>query len=393
MTGMAFALFYAIAGVPLARWSDRGNRNVVITITTGLWSAMVVLCGLVGNYTQLLLVRVGVAVGEAGCLPPAQSLIADYFDRAERPRAMATYWLCFPISVIVGFLGGGWLAETVGWRMTFIIMGVPGILLAILVKFTLREPRLKQTTIIDVEQPSWSEVRRTLWQTQAFRHIVLAFCVSYFFSLGMFSWLPTFFMRSHGMQLGEVGIWLALTIGVCGLFGTYLGGVLTSRYAAGKEALQMRAVALLMSIMALVNVMTYLPSNRYIALAFLAMAAVVATSMNGAIFSSIQSLTNDRMRSVAIALIFLLANLIGMGLGPLAVGVVSDLFAPLFGQDSLRYALVSFSPGLLWVAYHYWKSAATIEEDIRRVESTAESVDRKIATLEVDTSKLSGETV
>jgi len=217
--------------------------------------------------------------------------------------------------------------------------------------------------------------------------------VSYFFSLGMFSWLPTFFMRSHGMQLGEVGIWLALTIGVCGLFGTYLGGVLTSRYAAGKEALQMRAVALLMSIMALVNVMTYLPSNRYIALAFLAMAAVVATSMNGAIFSSIQSLTNDRMRSVAIALIFLLANLIGMGLGPLAVGVVSDLFAPLFGQDSLRYALVSFSPGLLWVAYHYWKSAATIEEDIRRVESTAESVDRKIATLEVDTSKLSGETV
>ena len=136
MTGIAFALFYAIAGVPLARWSDRGNRNVVITITTGLWSAMVVLCGLVGNYTQLLLVRVGVAVGEAGCLPPAQSLIADYFDRGERPRAMATYWLCFPLSVIVGFLGGGWLAEAVGWRMTFIIMGVPGILLAILVKFT-----------------------------------------------------------------------------------------------------------------------------------------------------------------------------------------------------------------------------------------------------------------
>ena len=388
MTGMAFALFYAIAGVPLARWSDRGNRNVVITITTGLWSAMVVLCGLVGNYTQLLLVRVGVAVGEAGCLPPAQSLIADYFNRAERPRAMATYWLCFPISVIAGFLGGGWLAETVGWRMTFIIMGVPGILLAILVKLTLREPRLKQTAIIAVEHPSWSEVLTTLWQTLAFRHIALAFCVSYFFSLGVFTWMPTFFMRSHAMQPGELGTWMALLIGVGGLFGTYLGGVLTSRYAAGKEALQMRVVALAFILSASLGVMIYLPSNKYYALAFLAASVPLATLINGAIFSAIQSLVNDRMRSVAIALIFLFANLIGMGLGPLAVGVVSDLFVPLFGQDSLRYALVSFSPGLLWVAYHYWKAAATIEDDIRRVESESESIEKETATLEANTSTL-----
>jgi len=391
LSGFSFALFYAVAGIPIARWADRGNRNIIVAMTTALWSAMVVLCGLVGNYTQLLLVRVGVAVGEAGCLPPAQSLIADYFNRAERPRAMAMYWMSFPLSVIVGFLGGGWLAETVGWRMTFIVIGVPGILLAILVKLTLREPRLKQTTTVVIEHPSWNEVLTTLWQTRAFRHIVLAFCVSYFFSLGMFSWLPTFFMRSHGMQPGELGTWLALTIGVCGLFGTYLGGVLPSRYAAGKEALQMRAVALLMVLSGLLNVMTYLPSDKYIAMAFLAMAAVVATSMNGAIFSSIQSLTNDRMRSVAIALIFLLANLIGMGLGPVAVGVLSDLFAPMFGQDSLRYALVLFSPGLLWVAYHYWKAAATIEDDIGRVESEAGPMDRKAATLEADTPQLSNE--
>ena len=114
LTGIAFALFYAVAGIPIARWADRGNRNTVVTVTTALWSAMVALFGLAGNFSQLLLVRVGVAVGEAGCLPPAQSLIADYFNRAERPRAMAIYWMCGPIATIIGYLGGGWLAETVG---------------------------------------------------------------------------------------------------------------------------------------------------------------------------------------------------------------------------------------------------------------------------------------
>ena len=130
--------------------------------------------------------------------------------------------------------------------MTFIIMGVPGILLAMLVKSTLREPRLKQNAAVVIEHPSVKVVLTTLWQTRAFRHIVLAFCVSYFFNIGIFTWAPTFFMRSHGMESGELGTWFALVIGVGGLFGTYWGGVLTSCYAAGKEALQMRAVAVLL---------------------------------------------------------------------------------------------------------------------------------------------------
>ena len=133
MTGFAFASFYAVAGVPLARWADRGNRNVIVTVTTGLWSAMVALCAIVTNFSQLLLLRVGVAVGEAGCLPPANSLIADYFDRDERPKAMAIYWLSGSLAVILGYLGGGWLIESYGWRLTFLIIGLPGLLLALVV--------------------------------------------------------------------------------------------------------------------------------------------------------------------------------------------------------------------------------------------------------------------
>ena len=368
LTGFAFAVFYAVAGIPIARWADRGNRNTVITATTALWSAMVALCGLVNSYTQLLLVRVGVAVGEAGCVPPAQSLIADYFDRVERPRAMAVYWLCYPISMILGYLGGGWLAESVGWRMTFIVIGVPGVVLAILVKLTLREPRLKQTKIFVVEQPSFKVVLTTLWQQHSFRQIVTAFCLASFFGIGVVQWLPTFFIRSHGMEIGELGFWFAFAWGLCGMFGTYLGGALATRYAANKEALQMRVLAVLCVLSGSLYVMVYLLPNQYVALAFMSIIAALFAMFNGPVFSMIQSLVNDRMRSVALALTFLFANLIGFGLGPVAVGVLSDLLAPKFGQESLRYALTLFSPGYLWLAYHYWQAGNTIEADIRRVE-------------------------
>ena len=385
LTGFAFALFYAVAGIPIARWADRGNRNIIVSLTTGLWSAMVALCGLVGNFTQLLLVRVGVAVGEAGCLPPAQSLIADYFNRSERLSAMAVYAMCGPISVIIGYLGGGWLVEYFGWRMTFIVIGIPGILLAILVKLTLREPRLTRKTAVVVEHPSFKKVLSTLGQQTTFRYIVMAFCVSYFFSMGIAQWGPTFFIRSHGMDVGELGTWLALTWGGFGLFGTYLGGALATRYAAHKEALQMRACALIYVIGSLLYVMLHLASDKYQAIAFMAVVALIFPMCNGVFFSAILSLVNDRMRSVALSLIFLLANLIGFGLGPLAVGALSDLLAPVFGQESLRYALTAFAPGYLWVAFYYWKASKTIEADISLVESKAGLMGVKTTTSVLDT--------
>lgn len=370
LTGFAFALFYALAGIPIARWADRGNRNTIVTVTTGLWSAMVVICGFVGNYTQLLLVRVGVAVGEAGCLPPAQSLIADYFDRTERPWAMSIYWLCSPIAVIIGYLGAGWLAEWVGWRMTFIVLGIPGILLALLAKFTLREPRIALSASGPVQHHAFKTVLTTLWQQRAFRYIVIGYCVAYFFSAGTGVWLPTFFIRSHNMSIGELGIWLTLTAGGGGLFGTYLGGVLASRYMANREELQLKGVAILQVLTAILFVIVYLSSSKYVSLASYTLAMILIHMCSAPVFAAIQSLVRDRMRSVALAIKFLLGNLIGLGLGPVATGVLSDLLMPTFGQDSLRYALVLFQPGFLWVMYYYWKAGNTVEADIRRVESS-----------------------
>ena len=377
MSGFAFALFYAVAGVPIARWADRGNRNHVITVTAVLWSAMLVLCGLVGNYSQLLLARMGVAVGESGCVPPAQSIISDYFNRAERPRAMSIYWLCAPIATLLSYAGGGWLIENLGWRTTFIIIGFPGLLLAIVVKLTLREPRLMHESQIVLKQsePSIRDALSKLWRRHALRHTVMAFVVSMFFMIGIAVWTPAFFIRSHGMSAAELGVWIGLSLGLGGLFFTYLGGYLATRYAAQREALQMKSVALVAVCCSGLYLVCFLSGSKTTALILLSiMNGVLLPLVTAPIFSVIQSLTEERMRAMVLALILMFSHLIGMGLGPMAVGLASDALIPMFEQDSLRYSLLFFSPGFLWWAFHAWKASITIEDDIRTVEEKAKSL-------------------
>lgn len=369
MSGFAFSLFYAVAGLPIARWADRGNRNHVVSLTAALWSAMLVLSGLVGSFTQLLLVRVGIAVGESGCVPSAQSLISDYFNRVERPKAMALYWLCVPIATLLSYAGGGWLIEQLGWRMTFMVIGLPGVVIAVVVKFTLREPRLNQQHKIAVIQPSIKEVKTTLWQVRSFRHIVLNYSTAFLFSVGLGAWIPAFFMRSYGMDTVELGAWMGITIGAGGLLFTYLGGYLATRYAPGKESVQMKGVAVLIVLCMVFQILCCLSTHKILSLLLFSVVFAVLVPMTSApMYAAIQSLVEERMRAVALAFIFMFSHLIGAGLGPMAVGIISDLLEPSFGQESLRYALLIFSPGFLWCAFHAWKAADTVEEDIRALE-------------------------
>ena len=379
MTGIAFAAFYAMAGIPIARWADRGNRATITALSVGFCGIMVSLCGVASNFFHLLLVRAGVAVGEAGIVPAAQSLLSDYFNRVERPRAMAIFISFYTISMIVGYLLGGQLIEKYGWRTTFIVMGVPGIVMAILVKFTAREPRLSRPQFEKSHLPSFINTIRILWQQRTFRQILTSFCVGYFFSMGVSQWLAVFLIRTHEMTPSEVGAWLALSFGLFGTLGNYLGGYYASRFAACREKLQMRTLACLSVCYGLMSVVIYLSSSKYTALAFVAVCAVVGAFGNGPIFAAMQSLVHEKMRSVAVAITFMFANLIGFGLGPLALGIISDVLNPMYGPDSLRYALAIFSPGSLWVAYYYWKAGNTIEEDIRLVESKANSMQQAAA--------------
>jgi MFS family permease len=369
LTGMAFAVFYSTLGVPIARWADRGNRVAIISITTALWCVALALCGFARSFVQLLLTRVGVAVGEAGCIPPAQSLIADYFTRAERPRALSRYMMGAALGAVIGFFWVGWSNEFYGWRTTLLALGVPGLALAALSWFTLREPRHRGEMVSShTTQPSFAEACRALWRNATFRHLVLFHAVVSFFGFGMLQWQPTFFVRSYGMQTGELGTWLAVIAGAGSLLGTYWGGELAARHAAYNESLQLRATAVVYSSFGLFSALIYLSPDRYWAFAFLALATVGGATALGPLYATIQTLVPERLRAMSIAIIYLVSNLIGLGFGPLVAGALSDGLRPWAGDESLRYALLILCPGYLWGGWHLLCASRTVTRDLETVQ-------------------------
>ena len=368
LSGIAFTLFYSVMGIPLARWADRGNRVAIISITTALWSIAVAFCGAAGSFVQLLLIRVGVAVGEAGCIPPAHSLIADNFSRAERPRAVGIYTMGGPLSLVCGFFAAGWLNELYGWRATFIVLGLPGLALAALAWLTLKEPR-RVAPPVAAPQPPVRHVLKVLWANVTFRHMLMCYAVSFFFNYGMLQWQPAFFMRSYGLSSGQVGTWFAVSYGFCGLIGNYFGGVLATRYATYDERRQLRVMAVMFAAFGVFSAGVYLAPSAQWAFVSLGFAFLALTATNGPFLAIVQTLVAPRMRAMSVAVIYLFANLIGMGLGPLAAGALSDTLHPRFGHESLRYALLLLCPGFLWCVWHLWRASQTVAGDLAGADS------------------------
>jgi predicted MFS family arabinose efflux permease len=367
VSGIAFAFFYSTIGIPIARLADRGNRVVVLSVTAVIRSLFVALCAAAGNFLHLLLVRVGIGVGEAGCIPTIHSLIADNFSRAERPRAIAIVLQGNTLSIIVGYFLAGWLNEYFGWRMTFVLLGLPGLALAALTWLTLREPRRAAPNEVD-GQPDILTVCRTLWLSRTFRKLLLAFAVAFFFGAGMVQWQPAFFARSYGLGTGELGTWLTLIYGVAGMAGMFLGGEWASRVAPNNERLQLKAMAIAYCAYCLAFVLIYLSTNHYLAFGLMAIGTLLGTMTTAPLFAVIQGLIPGHMRATAIAFVYLVANLVGLGLGPVATGALSDALLPVFGSESLRYALLLLCPGFLWVAGHLWSAAGCVDQDLAAVE-------------------------
>ena len=330
------------------------------------------LSGAVQTFSQLLLVRIGVAVGEAGCLPPALSLIADYFSPAERPRAVGIYLLGFPVSVLIGYFAGGWLNELYGWRVMFVLLGVPGLVLVVLAYLTLVEPRrsgdasVAQSTpeqFPELPAPTLKEVCRALWKNATFRHILAMFCVNYFFGTGASQWQPAFFIRSFGLNTMQLGIWFSVLFGGTGLVGTYCGGYLASRYAPNNQGLQLRVLAVLNTVFGVISVFSYLAGSAFVSLLLTGVAFLGLSLETGPLFATVQTVVPERMVATAIAIAMMMANLIGGGLGPIAVGALSDIWQHSLGAESLRFALLATCPGFLWGAWHLWAAARTVETD------------------------------
>lgn len=369
LTGFAFAVFYVVCGIPIARWADRGVRRSIIALAISVWSVMTGLCGLAQNYVHLLLARIGVAVGEAGGSPPAHSMISDIFPPSERATALSTYSVGINIGIMAGFLMGGWLNEFFGWRVAFAAVCVPGLLLALVLRFTLAEPERGHSEgiasrVLDESAPSFAEVVYKLWSLRTFRHLAFASALVATATYAQVNWMPSYLIRSYGMSTGEVGTWLALLAGLFGGVGTFLGGYLADRF--GKTDLRwyawIPAIAYALSVP--LAAASFLTDRGTMALLYHALPAALASVFIGPVIAVTHGMVSNQMRAVASAIYFLALNLIGMGLGPLVVGVLSDAIAPTYGMDSLRYALLFVAPIMLaWGALHFFLASSYIREE------------------------------
>jgi predicted MFS family arabinose efflux permease len=366
--GIAFALFYTFAGIPIARWADRGSRRNIISISVLIWSLFTAFTGAARNFWMILVARIGVGVGEAGCSPPAHSLISDLFPAERRGRALSIYALGIPIGGSLGTLIGAWVGDLFGWRMAFVAVGLPGILLALIVRMTLREPARggsEVTRPVETDAQSLPEVLRFMAGLRSFWHFSFAGALHAFVGYGAAYFVPSFFARVHEMGLAERGTWLSL-VGLVAVVGTYLGGWLGDRLAPRdmRWYLWVPAIATLAGVPIALGY--YLSANPYVALLLFGIPAGIAGPMYlGPTFALTQTLVKPRMRALASAILLFVMNLIGLGIGPWFVGFASDALAPRFGAESLRWALVSIvSVGNLWAAIHYFLAARTLRVDL-----------------------------
>lgn len=366
LTGFAFAFFYAVAGLPIARWADRGSRSAIIALGLMVWSAMTAASGLARTFAQLALARVGVGAGEAACAPSAHSLISDYFPEERRATALSVYAIGTYVGVMIGFLAGGWLTEFFDWRTAFWVVGLPGLVLALLVRLTLREPRRGESESAPVDNRSLpvSELLRFLLARRSFVYLQLASSLHAFTAYGFVLWSPSFLGRVHGMGTAEIGSWLALIAGPGGAIGVYLVGKLSDRLTPGEPRWYMWLPALTCLLpLPFTGAFLLLDSSGW-ALACYAPHTILGAGYVGPIYAATQALVKVRMRAQAVAIHLFMANLIGLGAGPQVVGILSDAFAESAGPFSLRYALLIVGIGNVGAGLLYLRAARSIRADL-----------------------------
>lgn len=368
LAGFAFAAFYATLGVPIARFADRSNRRNLIAVALAVWSGMTALSGVAQSFWQLLLARIGVGVGEAGCSPPAHSMLADYYPADKRSTALGVYSLGIPVGILFGFLVGGHINDLFGWRTAFFVVGVPGLLLALLVRLTVREPArgLSEGRTAVGAQPGMLETFRYLWLKRSFRHLAFGGSLTAFVGYGVVTWMPAFLIRSHGMSTSDAGTYLGLIIGIPGGIGIALGGYLADRYGARDPRwfLWIVSVALLLGLPFGLGV--YFAPGPYLALLLLVLPVALGNFYQATTFAQTQGLVTLRMRSVAAAVLLFILNIIGLGLGPQVVGVLSDQLQPRFGDESLRWSLLICGLVNAWAAWHYYLAGKHLQGDLER---------------------------
>jgi predicted MFS family arabinose efflux permease len=374
LSGLSFAIFYATLGIPIAMLADRRSRKWILVVSITIWSIMTAICGLAQGFWQLALARIGVGVGEAGGSPPSHSMISDLFATNQRGTALAIYSLGVPLGTALGNLVGGQVGEAFGWRAAFLVLGIPGLLLAAYIAFAFKEPprgHLDGGIKADEDAPSLATVAKFMLSQKALVHTIIGATLITAVGYGGLSFTAKFLQESHGMSLTEVANYLALQTGITAAIGTFMGGYLSdvmSKRNLGWSAWVVTA-AIVFSVPFTIGV--YLLDDKTAVLWLMTITILVSGLYLAPTFALVQNLVGVRMRATAAALLLFVINLLGLGAGPLIVGIIADILVPVFDKDAVRYALFIFSALGLWAAWHYWIAPRTLKEDIARALATA----------------------
>jgi predicted MFS family arabinose efflux permease len=370
LSGIAFTTCYAALGLPLAIWADRGTRRDIIALALALFSAMTVFSGLAASFLQLVAIRAFLAVGESGTTPSSHSMISDMFPREYRGSALGAYSFGINFGIFAGFLAGGWVSQLYGWRDAFFVAGAPGLLVAMLVRFTLKEPKRGSAdalaaTVTAPAPPRIAAVLRMLWSQRAFRHLMSGVVIVAMGNISLTQWLPAFLSRTYSMAPRTIGTLLALMLGIGGGAGTLISGMLADRLGRRDIRWNLWIVAAITAITFPFYAGTFLANRENATLAFLVYPACALSAYLAPSVSMTQILVTPQMRAQASAVFALLMSLIG-GLGPSFTGALSDALRPRFAAGSLKVAMLSMAVVYLWAAVHFVLAARTLKTDTER---------------------------
>lgn len=379
MTGLAFALFYTVLGLPIARLAERANRAWIISGAIAAWSGFTLLCGFAQNFPQLILARIGVGVGEAGCTPPSHSLITDYVPKDKRASAIAFYSIGTPLGSLLGMAMGGVVADAWGWRAAFLVAGAPGVFMALLALFTLKEPRKAAIRGVPHAGPGLGEALGEILGKKTFWLMAIGAAIIAFAGYGSAAFIGSFYFRNHAAEAaaaaqgfglgtaGFLGLALGLIGGVAGILGSFLGGVIGDRLGKKGPQGQMTLPAVAAIIGAPFYIYGMTTPSMTTAMAVLAIPTFLNSMWYGPVYGSVQGLVRPQTRATAAAVILFIINLIGLGFGPLAVGALSDFYADglhMGEGEGIRWALMTSASSMLVAAVLFWIARRTIKSDM-----------------------------
>ena len=371
LSGTWFAAIYAIAGIPIARLADHRNRRNIIALSLAFWSAMTALSGMAQNYFQLIAARMGLAAGQAGCSPPAHSMISDYFPFSQRATALSIYSTGIFIGIMLAYLAGGWINEFFGWRTAFVVVALPGLIMALILRFTVREPRRGLSDGLSDDEappPFWSSVK-LLWKNPAFRYIMLGCSFCAFVNTGTGYWVPPYLERLHGMSSGQIGTVLAPIAGIGGAASVFMAGFLSDRLGKGDPRWYLWIPAIGAFFSTPLKVFYFSSSDTTLVLVAIAAAQLLDTFFLGPSIAACHGLVSPRLRALASSFLFFSLTAIGVGFGPLLVGAISDAGSATWGADSLRVGLLTVTMAGPLAALAFVIGGKAFAREMRKKES------------------------